>query len=129
MLVHARLAYSTAELLLLYVAVVLRFGGPLRLLLVSTGFPTCSRGHVLHSAPVCVEITVSALAMLGRKLTMFGCFVQVVIGLVGWSAYTKVQTGGGLPAGPSGLLGGAEGLSYLALFAGIIVFALNAAGI
>lgn len=32
--------------------------------------------------------------------------VQVVVGLVGWSAYTKVQTGSGLPAGPSGLLGG-----------------------
>lgn len=26
--------------------------------------------------------------------------------MVGWSAFTKVQTGSGLPAGPSGLLGG-----------------------
>lgn len=55
--------------------------------------------------------------------------MQVVLGLVGWSAYTKVQTGSGLPAGPSGLLGAAEGLSYLALLGGIVVFGLNAAGI
>lgn len=55
--------------------------------------------------------------------------VQVVVGIVGWSAYTKVQTGSGLPAGPSGLLGAAEGFSYLALLAGIIVFGLNAVGV
>lgn len=58
-----------------------------------------------------------------------GSAMQVVVGIVGWSAYTKVQTGSGLPAGPSGLLGAAEGFSYLALLGGIIVFGLNAAGI
>jgi len=45
-----------------------------------------------------------------------------VVGLVGWSAYTKATTGSGLPAGPSGLLGGAEGLSYLSLLGGIVAF-------
>lgn len=58
-----------------------------------------------------------------------GSIMQVVVGIVGWSAYTKVQTGSGLPAGPSGLLGAAEGFSYLALLGGIIVFGLNAVGV
>lgn len=48
-----------------------------------------------------------------------------VVGIVAWSAYTKVTTGSGLPAGPSGLLGGAEGLSYLALLAAIVGFAVK----
>jgi hypothetical protein len=55
--------------------------------------------------------------------------VQVILGLVGWSLYTKKQTGSGLPAGPGGLLGAAEGFSYLALAIGVIVFGLNSAGL
>jgi hypothetical protein len=54
--------------------------------------------------------------------------VQVVVGLVAWSLYTKKETGSGLPAGPGGILGAAEGFSYLTLLGGIIVFGLNAAG-
>lgn len=40
-----------------------------------------------------------------------------VYGIVAWSLYTKVSTGTGLPAGPSGLLGAVEGLSYLTVLA------------
>jgi hypothetical protein len=40
-----------------------------------------------------------------------------VYGLVAWSVYTKVSTGSGLPAGPSGLLGAVEGFSYLTVLA------------
>lgn len=40
-----------------------------------------------------------------------------VYGIVAWSLYTKVSTGSGLPAGPSGLLGAVEGLSYLTVLA------------
>lgn len=46
-----------------------------------------------------------------------------------WSLYTKKETGSGLPAGPSGLLGAAEGFSYLSLVAGLVVFGLNSAGL
>lgn len=38
-----------------------------------------------------------------------------VLGMVAWSLKTKVATGSGLPAGPSGLIGASEGLAYLAL--------------
>lgn len=51
-----------------------------------------------------------------------GIAYLVVVGIVGWSAYTKVKTGSGLPNGPFGLLGASEGLSYLALLGAIIVF-------
>mmetsp|Transcript_2963 Transcript_2963/g.5266 ORF Transcript_2963/g.5266 Transcript_2963/m.5266 type:complete len:218 (+) Transcript_2963:82-735(+) len=44
-----------------------------------------------------------------------------VVGLVGFSLFTKITTGSGLPAGPRGILGAAEGLSYLAVLAGILV--------
>jgi hypothetical protein len=54
--------------------------------------------------------------------------VQVVVGLVAWSLYTKKETGSGLPPGPGGILGASEGFSYLALLGGVIVFGLNAAG-
>lgn len=47
----------------------------------------------------------------------------VVPGIVIYSLVTKVQTGGGLPSGPSGALGGVEGLSWLTTFVGIAVFA------
>jgi hypothetical protein len=40
-----------------------------------------------------------------------------VYGVVAWSLYTKVSTGSGLPAGPSGLLGAVEGFSYLTVLA------------
>jgi hypothetical protein len=41
-----------------------------------------------------------------------------VLGIIGWSIATKVRTGSGLPAGPSGLLGAVEGFSYLSLLGG-----------
>lgn len=44
-----------------------------------------------------------------------------VVGLVGYSLYTKISTGSGLPAGKGGLLGAAEGVAYLAALAGILV--------
>ena len=49
----------------------------------------------------------------------------VILAIIGWSAYTKATTGSGLPAGPSGLLGAAEGFSYLALLSGIVAFAIK----
>ena len=54
-----------------------------------------------------------------------GVSYLAVLGIIGWSIYTKVSTGSGLPAGPSGLLGAAEGFSYLALLGAIIAFALK----
>lgn len=42
----------------------------------------------------------------------------MVLAIIGWSIYTKVSTGTGLPAGPSGLLGAVEGVSYLSLLIG-----------
>jgi hypothetical protein len=41
--------------------------------------------------------------------------------LVGYSLYTKIKTREGLPSGPGGILGAAEGIAYLAIFAGIWV--------
>jgi len=43
-----------------------------------------------------------------------------VVGLIGFSLYTKIKTGSGLPAGPGGVLGAAEGVAYLAALAGIL---------
>lgn len=54
-----------------------------------------------------------------------GVSYLVVLGIIGWSIYTKVSTGSGLPQGPSGLLGAVEGVSYLSLLVGIIVFGLQ----
>ena len=45
----------------------------------------------------------------------------VVIGFVASSLLSKVTSGSGLPAGPSGLLGAAEGLSFLSAAAGLAV--------
>ena len=45
-----------------------------------------------------------------------------LLGLLGWSIYTKVKTGKGLPSGPSGLIGAAEGLSYLTVLVAVGVF-------
>lgn len=47
-----------------------------------------------------------------------GVSYLAVVGIVVWSAYTKATTGSGLPAGPAGLLGAAEGFSYLSLLGG-----------
>lgn len=57
-----------------------------------------------------------------------GVSFLVILGIVGWSAYTKVSTGKGLPNGPFGLLGAVEGLSYLALAAAVVIFGLQALG-
>jgi len=56
-----------------------------------------------------------------------GLSYLAILGIVGWSVYTKATSGSGLPAGPSGLLGAVEGFSYLSLLAGVVVFALQAA--
>lgn len=50
-----------------------------------------------------------------------GVSYLVIVGIVGWSLYTKVKTGSGLQGN---LLGAVEGLSYLSVVAGIIVAAL-----
>ena len=54
-----------------------------------------------------------------------GVSYLAVLAIIGWSVYTKVSTGSGLPAGPSGLLGAAEGFSYLALLGAIVAFAVK----
>lgn len=54
-----------------------------------------------------------------------GTSFAIIVGIFIWSALTKVKTGGGLPAGPAGLLGGAEGLSYLTVVGSVIVAGLN----
>ena len=48
-----------------------------------------------------------------------------VVGVAGYSAFTKIRTGSGLPAGPAGLLEAAEGLSFLAILVGLIVLFLQ----
>lgn len=48
-----------------------------------------------------------------------------VYGIAAWSIYTKATTGSGLPAGPSGLLGAVEGISFLSVLASIVVFGLE----
>lgn len=47
-----------------------------------------------------------------------GISYLVVVGVIAWSLYSKATTGTGLPAGPGGLLGAVEGVSYLTLLAG-----------
>jgi len=49
-----------------------------------------------------------------------------MLALVGLSIKTKVSTGGGLPAGPGGVVGASEGLNYLALLAALGAFAYSA---
>lgn len=44
-----------------------------------------------------------------------GLAYLAVLAMVAWSLKTKVSTGSGLPAGPSGLIGASEGLAYLAV--------------
>ena len=54
-----------------------------------------------------------------------GASIALVLGVFTWSVATKVKTGSGLPAGPAGLLGAAEGLSFLTVLGGIVVVVLN----
>jgi len=54
-----------------------------------------------------------------------GASFAVILGIVIWSALTKAKTGSGLPAGPAGLLGSAEGMSYLTVLGSIIVLVSN----
>ena len=64
----------------------------------------------------------SALAKICRLDGACACTCSlVVIGFVGSSLLTKSTTGSGLPAGPGGLLGAAEGLSFLTAVAGLVV--------
>ena len=56
-----------------------------------------------------------------------GVSYLAILGLVGWSVYTKVKTGSGLPNGPYGALGAVEGMAYLTLLAAIVVFGLQLA--
>ena len=44
-----------------------------------------------------------------------------MVGVVAYSIFTKIRTGNGLQSGPGGILGAAEGLAYLAVFAGFWV--------
>ena len=46
---------------------------------------------------------------------------QVVVGFVGAALLKKAFTGSGLPAGPLGLLGAVEGVSFLTCAAGLVV--------
>jgi len=54
-----------------------------------------------------------------------GLSLAAVFAIFAWSLKTKTSTGKGLPAGPAGLLGAAEGLSFLAAPAALVVAALN----
>jgi hypothetical protein len=54
-----------------------------------------------------------------------GLSYLAIVGIIGWSLFTKVKTGKGLPAGPYGLLGAAEGLAYLAAVVGLVVAGLT----
>jgi hypothetical protein len=54
-----------------------------------------------------------------------GVSYLVILGVIGWSTYSKVKTGSGLPSGPNGLLGAVEGLSFLSVLAILVVFGLQ----
>ncbi len=53
-----------------------------------------------------------------------GVSYLVVVAYVSTSLRRKISTGSGLPAGPSGLLGAAEGLSFASVLGGLVVLAL-----
>ena len=57
-----------------------------------------------------------------------GLSYLAIVGFVGASLLSKVQSGTGLPAGPAGLLGLSEGLSFLSLLAGLATLAYVATG-
>jgi len=91
-------------------------------------------GAGLVASPVCLwseyTLKTTGAGLQGDVLGgIEGVSYLVIVGIVAWSLYTKTQTGSGLPAGPAGVLGAAEGFSYLALAAGVAVFALKSAGI
>ncbi|KAJ8905667.1 hypothetical protein NDN08_002173 [Rhodosorus marinus] len=72
------------------------------------------------------------LATTGRGLPdqyglIEGLSYLVIVGLVGWSIFTKVKTGSGLPQGPFALLGACEGISYLLIVSGIGAYIYQAA--
>ena len=72
------------------------------------------------------SLTANAAAGLLSVLMslLFDCIGFLVVpGIVIYSLVTKAKTGSGLPAGPSGALGGVEGLSWLTTFLGVAVFA------
>ena len=46
-------------------------------------------------------------------------------GILAWSLITKVKTGSGLPAGPNGLLGASEGVTFLTILGGLVIAGLN----
>lgn len=50
-----------------------------------------------------------------------GVSYLVVLGLTAWSITTKLGSGSGLPPGKFGLLGAAEGLSYMSVAVGLVV--------
>jgi len=53
--------------------------------------------------------------------TIEGAAYATVAIILFWSAYTKITTGSGLKAGPGGVLGAVEGMSYLTLVGGLFV--------
>jgi hypothetical protein len=56
-----------------------------------------------------------------------GISYLVVSAIAGASLFKKFKTGSGLPAGPGGILGAAEGLSFLAIVAGLVVLGFQIA--
>ena len=54
-----------------------------------------------------------------------GASFAAVVAIFIWSAVTKAKTGSGLPAGPGGMLGAAEGLSFLTVLGSVVVIVLN----
>ena len=116
----------------------------------------CVGGAVRAVWPVSVALATEATACTSTpqpcmtSLTLLSYLV--VLAIVGWSVATKLQTGSGLPAGPSGtgavaalptrvreqafassmciagLLGAVEGVSYVTLVAACAVAALKATG-
>lgn len=49
----------------------------------------------------------------------------IVLGLTGWSIFNKVTTGKGLPPGPKGLLGLAEGLTFVTIVGGVVTAVIS----
>jgi hypothetical protein len=54
-----------------------------------------------------------------------GAWQLIGTGIFSWSVFKKVKTGSGLNTDPAGLLGAAEGLSFLVVLGGIAIAALN----
>jgi len=73
--------------------------------------------HVIYTLVVAYDVTVngSNFALGPYGLELIAC--TTTIGLTLWSFGSFVQRGRGLPAGPIGLLGLAEGFSYLGVLA------------